>query len=1317
MTNLKRIGFGLILLLCGVALLAAAGIMLLNTNFAHRYLLRLVIEQAQEAISGPVEIGSVSFHLRPMSADFYRITVRGSQPSAVLPLFIADRVGIRLRLHPFQRRKWTIENLALDHPAMHLLISSNGRSNLPQSNNRASGASPSPFDLAIGHLEINQGELFYNDRRIPIAADVRDLNARAEYHVLAKSYHATLSYLDGRVRYGSLNPFTHQLQVSLTADAAGVAIESLALEAGTSWVKAQGTIGGYRASQINGTYEASVSAADLTQLLPPAGSHQSISGRINTHGTASYRSRENRQALDTLTMSGEVSGSAATFISPRFRVAMQSVAAEYVLDHGNLNVRQLEAELLGGHLSGRGSISQLSGRAAARMEADVRGISLSALQSAVQLESLPDVRVHGTADGNIRATWNGSMNNVQLLSKASLAGTVAPSPGSPYGASFPVSGALQAAYDASKRTIAFRDSRLNTNHSRLTLDGSFGNDADVQINARSDDLREVGLMVLAFRPASSVGQAGSSPSPLLKLAGQGSFEGLVKGPLANPEIAGSLQGTNVRVGGTTIAGLRGAVRASRDGLVARQAELGIGSRGRAEFDASIGLQNWAFAPAQPVKLILTAEQLSLSDLQNIAGRQYPISGSVAASLSINGTGQNPNAQGNLRLTQAELWRQPVKDLSIGLKNAGDSLEAILHIQIPAGAASGTLRYDPKSQDYDLQANSSQVQLNQVQYFQEHAKKIAGSLNISVTGRGNMRSPQLDARFDSPKLQIGEQEIDSFTAQASVAQQKAAFDVAAGVTGANFRTHGTMDLTGDFQMTASIDSELIPLNSILATLLPQAAADIHGSTQLRGTLSGPLKNPARLEAHLDVPSFEVGYASLQFALATPARLDYQHGVLALKRTELKGSGTDVVLEGSVPVQASGELRASANGTVDLQLLQLLNREWQTSGRLDVRIAAQGSHTNPQISGTATVQNGSISTGADVPALEKINGELDITNERVQVKTLSGAMGGGDFEVGGFATYRPDVQFNLITKARRVRVLYPDGIRTILTGNLNLIGGPCSSNLTGQVTVDRLSLTQSFDLASFGSDLGAQSAPSTGMAQNVKLNVAVSSSQELQVASSQLSVEGSAELRIRGTLAEPVVIGRTNLTGGEVFFNARRFQIENATIEFANPVRTQPVVNLTATTTVNQFNLSINLVGPFDRLRATYMSDPPLPPVDVINLLITGQTTEAAQTSSTTPMSLLAGQLGAQASGRLQKLTGISSLTIDPQIGGNQGNAASQLAIQERVTKNLFFTFATDVTTTQGQVVQVEYQVTRKYSVSAIRDQTGGYEIQIKGHKNF
>jgi len=158
-------------------------------------------------------------------------------------------------------------------------------------------------------------------------------------------------------------------------------------------------------------------------------------------------------------------------------------------------------------------------------------------------------------------------------------------------------------------------------------------------------------------------------------------------------------------------------------------------------------------------------------------------------------------------------------------------------------------------------------------------------------------------------------------------------------------------------------------------------------------------------------------------------------------------------------------------------------------------------------------------------------------------------------------------------------------------------------------------------------------------------------------------------------------------------------------------------LLVTTVVNQFNISLNFVGPIDRLRTNYTSDPPLSPVDIINLLVTGQTAQASQASPSTPQGLLAQGLAAQVSSRVQKLAGVSSLTIDPQFGGNQGNGAAKVAIQERVTKNLLFTFATDLSNTQGELVQFQYQVTKKFSVSATRDQSGGYQLQIKMHKSF
>jgi translocation and assembly module TamB len=240
--------------------------------------------------------------------------------------------------------------------------------------------------------------------------------------------------------------------------------------------------------------------------------------------------------------------------------------------------------------------------------------------------------------------------------------------------------------------------------------------------------------------------------------------------------------------------------------------------------------------------------------------------------------------------------------------------------------------------------------------------------------------------------------------------------------------------------------------------------------------------------------------------------------------------------------------------------------------------------------------------------------------------------------------------------------------------------------------------------------------------MKLNVAVATAQDINLASSKVSMGGAANLTLSGTMAAPVVLGRATLTSGEMFFMGKRYEIENGTIAFANPVRTQPVVNLYVKTTVQQYNITLNFVGPVDKLRTNYTSDPPLSPADIINLVAFGKTTEESATSTSTPASLgaesvLAQGAASQFSGKLEKLAGISQLTIDPLAGNSQSNPGAQVAIQQRVTGKILLTFSTDVTSTQNQAIQVQYQVKKGLSVSVLRDQYGGYAATVRIHKTF
>jgi translocation and assembly module TamB len=173
------------------------------------------------------------------------------------------------------------------------------------------------------------------------------------------------------------------------------------------------------------------------------------------------------------------------------------------------------------------------------------------------------------------------------------------------------------------------------------------------------------------------------------------------------------------------------------------------------------------------------------------------------------------------------------------------------------------------------------------------------------------------------------------------------------------------------------------------------------------------------------------------------------------------------------------------------------------------------------------------------------------------------------------------------------------------------------------------------------------------------------------------------------------------------------LNGGTIQFVNPSETEPVVNLTLNTTIQQYSIDLRFNGPVDQLRTEYSSDPALPSADIINLLAFGETTEASAESTTTTNqeaeSLVASQVSSQVTSRVSRIAGISQLSISPVLAGSssQGPPGAVITIQQRVTGNLFVNYSTNVASTQSQTIQGQYRISPKVSLSATRDQNGGF----------
>jgi translocation and assembly module TamB len=407
-----------------------------------------------------------------------------------------------------------------------------------------------------------------------------------------------------------------------------------------------------------------------------------------------------------------------------------------------------------------------------------------------------------------------------------------------------------------------------------------------------------------------------------------------------------------------------------------------------------------------------------------------------------------------------------------------------------------------------------------------------------------------------------------------------------------------------------------------------------------------------------------------------------------------------------------------------LAQLISPDITSGGQVQFDIDSFGSRADPNVQGKVRIIDASFAMVDTPVGLQQGNGVLTLTRDRLNITQFQGKVGGGDVAASGGVIYRPDLRFDLGLTGKGVRILYDQSVRTTISSNLSLSGNFSNAVLQGQVGIDDLSFTENFDLMDLMNQFGGEATPppGEGFTQDLRLQIAINTPGGLNLTSRTLSVAGNANLQVHGTAAQPVLLGRLNLSSGDLIFSGNRYILQGGTIDFRNPSRTEPVLDMAVNTTIDQYDIQMRFWGPADHLHTNYASDPTLPPADVINLIAFGKTSEASAANPTPSgslgaQSLVASQVSNQVTNRIEKLAGISQLSIDPVLGDSQQSAGARVAVQQRVTSKVFVTFSTDVTGTQKQVVKMEYHFNNRTSFDAVRDQNGGFSFQTSLRKQW
>ncbi len=318
------------------------------------------------------------------------------------------------------------------------------------------------------------------------------------------------------------------------------------------------------------------------------------------------------------------------------------------------------------------------------------------------------------------------------------------------------------------------------------------------------------------------------------------------------------------------------------------------------------------------------------------------------------------------------------------------------------------------------------------------------------------------------------------------------------------------------------------------------------------------------------------------------------------------------------------------------------------------------------------------------------------------------------------------------ARGVRIRYPEGVSTVANADLTWTGTSQRNLVSGKITILRTGFNPRTDIASI---LATSAQPvrtyarPAGLLGGMNLDIQIETSPNVRVQSALAQqIQAEASLRLRGAATNPALLGRINITQGQLTFFGNKYNINQGSISFFNPVKVEPIVNIDLQTRERGIDVTLTVAGPMNKLNVTYRSDPPLQFSDIVALLATGRAPISNPSTAARETSAAQGwqQMGASAlvsqaianpiSGRLERFFGISRIKIDPTLTGLT-NPQARLTIEQQVTPEITFTYITDVAQANPQVIRIEWSINRQWSAVALRDENGLFGMDLYYKKRF
>jgi translocation and assembly module TamB len=1306
-------------LLAGVFLLACAvGLAwyLRSPQFAN-LVREKVVAAIEDATGGRVELGAFRWKLSRLEFEADNLTIHGLEPPAEPPLVHVAKLVVRAHIISLLGRRVDLTYLGIDSPQIHLIVDKGGKSNLPEPKQKStSNPVQTLFDLAISRTEVREGLLQINDRQTPFDFLANDVVADASFDHTDRRYDGTLSVgkIDAKYQEYREVPVTSQAEFSVWQNRAE--IKRLTLRSQNTWLELQGTVNDFTNPETRFDYSAQVDLPQAAAIVRVGGVRK---GTATFSGSGSYGNSQ-------YSSSGTFSVRNLDYAVNGSLLRDASLGANFQSNNTGLKLTDLAGRILGGEVRGNAEVRH-DKTPSGEVHLTLARVSVAEAARVFSRRTLPLARLKaaGSAGGVLNLTWKGAPS--RGVAEFALDITA---PAQPASDQLALSGTVRGSYGLSSGVLQLHPLQLSTSATQIEASGSVGSRAaSLNVSLQTSDLGEIDNVLTALDQA---------PMPV-ELSGQAGFTGTINGSLRRPEIAGHLQASQFTYLYTLsepgaspppqpreihLDSFAGDVLYSSSNVAVHHAVI-TASGSTVKLDGSASLEDGNLVDDSTFQLHAAMQHGDLSALQRIVGTNYPLTGDINLTVEASGTKAQAHGHGSLAVSKATAYGRPIDSLTADASMEDDTIHlAKATLKAPEGTLSASGSYNLSSHQMVADVRSSEVELARIPELQLARLSTAGTASLQGHASGTAQHPVIDAHLQISKLVLNQEHVGDLQLDAVTHGQEMVITGRSDFQRAVLTLDGTVGMQGEMPGVMDLQFKDLDIDPFLGEAL-KGRITAHSGMAGKIHISGPLREPRQLTGALTIEDFHVGMENVPVQNDGPIEVSLANETLTVKRFAITSADTRLNVVGSVALDGNKRLQLRADGSVNVALLQTWNPDLTSSGKALLDVRMEGTTTQPVVIGTVQIANVVLSD-IDLPAgLSELNGKLVFNQSRLEIEKLTGHVGGGLVEFAGYIGYANGLAFNLTSQGNDIRFRY-SGISITANQQLKVQGTVKNALVSGDITITKFAQIPSADLAAAFANTSVPVPNATSPLNNLHFDVHVRSAPELTVQTSVAKLAGSADLRLKGTALNPILLGRVNIAQGDIKINGQKYYLERGDLTFANPVRLDPIIDVEAKTRVRDFDITIGLHGTLERLSTTYRSDPPLSSEDIISLLTLGRTQEqgalatgtgGAGFGEATGNAVLGAAINQLVTNRVSRLFGVSAIRINPAVGGPDNNPNARLTVEQQVSSNVTITYITNLSRSAQQVLEFEYNVARDYTINATRDENGvvSFDLLIRKRK--